>query len=201
MLLDTGKVKIKITFSFAAVITLMLLFCNEEIVVLSLFSSLFHEGGHLFFLKLFSASLDKITFGAFGIRIDRAENSILEAKKEVFIALGGIFGNIFLIIIGIFFIYVYNSPWAIKLVIVNSFIAFSNMLPLEALDFGRALSIMLFYFLPFEKADRILKLISLVVAVICLAFSICYNVLYGFNLSLIAFSVYLCLITVIMKGR
>ena len=109
MEIKLNKTRFSLTFSFVAVLTLMLIFCNEEIVAVSIFSSFFHEGGHLFFMLLFGERPSSVCFGAFGIRIERYNDTFLQRKKEALIALGGIAGNCLLFVCGSCFYFMYNS--------------------------------------------------------------------------------------------
>lgn len=178
------------TFPFAAVVMLMLLLCDSETVFISLFSSLFHEGGHLFFMLLFGQMPSLVCFGAFGIRIERADRKLISAKKEAFVALGGIMGNCLLFICGFAFWFLYNSIWAAKLMAVNFFIAAFNMLPVRLLDFGRCLEIMLSDSFDVNTAEKILTWISVFVSVIIFIGCVLYNIFIGVNVSLIAVSIY-----------
>ena len=196
MQINLDKTRLSVTFPFAAVVTLMLLLCDEEIVSISLFSSFFHEGGHLFFMYLFDEKPLCITFGAFGIRIERNCNSRLEPKKESWIALGGIFGNCLLFVCGFTFYLLYNGMWAARLAAVNFFIAAFNMLPVRSLDFGRCLECLLS---DSQKGDRVLSVLSVITAVFVAAGCLIYNAFVSLNVSLIAVSVYIILITTLKE--
>ena len=82
MQIELKKTRVSLTFPFAAVVMLMLLLCDSETVFISLFSSLFHEGGHLFFMLLFGQMPSLVCFGAFGIRIERADRKLISVKKK-----------------------------------------------------------------------------------------------------------------------
>ncbi len=196
MQINFGKTRISVTFPFAAVVTLMLLLCDEEIVSISLFSSLVHEGGHLIFMYLFGEKPICVCFGAFGIRIERGCNSRLESKKESLIALGGIAGNCLLFVCGFVFYMIYNSMWAAKLTAVNFFIAAFNMLPVRTLDFGRCLECL---FSGNQKGDRVLSALSVITAFFVALGCLVYNVFVSLNVSLIAVSMYIILITTLKE--
>lgn len=175
---------------------LMLLLCDEEVVLLSLFSSLFHEGGHLFFMLLFGEVPSCICFGAFGIRIERKSGRGLSLKKEAIVALGGITGNCLLIVCGAAFYYMYNSIWAAQLMAVNFFIAAFNMLPVRSLDFGRCLENL---FAGSQKGERLLGFLSVFTAVAVGICCVLYNAFVSINVSLIAVSIYIILITTLKE--
>lgn len=199
MLIELNRTKISLPFPFSAVVTLMLLLCNNEIVLISLFSSLFHELGHLFFMLLFREAPSLIVFGAFGIRIERRNRGYLSYKKEALIALGGIFGNLIIVITALPFAFFLKSSWAMKIISVNLLIALFNMLPVRVLDFGKCLECILSFRLSSEKGERILSALSLITAVSIMIFSLLYNVFIGINVSFIAVSIYIILVTTLKE--
>ena len=81
MQINLRKTKVRLDLSFVLVVTLMLLFCNEEIVLLSVFSSIFHECGHLLMMIKCKERIEKLTFGAFGVRIEKYAFSGISYKK------------------------------------------------------------------------------------------------------------------------
>lgn len=58
MIFELSKTKIRLSFSFAAVVTVMLISCDGSVALVSLFCSLLHELGHialLFFSEILRA--------------------------------------------------------------------------------------------------------------------------------------------------
>ncbi len=195
MHISCSKTDVSITFPFIAVVTFMLLLCDEEIVLISVFSSFFHELGHLFFMVLFSAPPSFIIFGAFGIRIERNDGILLNYKKEALIASGGIFANCLLSFCGMFFYAVHNSIFGAQLCAVNAFIAAFNLLPVRILDCGRCLECVFGALFSFEKSEKLLSVISCVTVAIITLLSVLYNIFVSFNISFIAVCLYIILIT------
>ena len=175
---------------------LMLLLCDSETVFVSLFSSLLHEAGHIFFLVLFHQPPSIICFGAFGIRIERQNGSYLSTKKEALVALGGVAVNLLLTLSGVAIYIVLKSGIGLKLAFVNGFIGAFNMLPVGLLDFGRFLECIL---CNKPDAQRHLKAISLFTAVLVAVGCVLYNIFVGINVSLIAVSIYIFLITTLKE--
>ena len=199
MHLDIGRVRVNLSFTFAAVVTLMLLLCKEEIVIASLFSSLFHEGGHLFFMLVFSDAPESIIFGAFGIRIERSDGVCLSYKKEAVIALGGIIGNLILAFLSILFYYFSNSSVCFGFFCVNVFVAAFNLLPVRQLDAGRFAECMLRSAFAASAVDGVLRFINLFTVSFLLVGCILYNIYVGLNVSLIAVTVYLIFISILKE--
>lgn len=199
MQIEIKKTKVSLTFPFAAVVMLMLLICNSEVVFISLFSSLFHESGHLFFMLLSGDKPSHICLGAFGIRIERTQTRILEYKKEALIALGGVFANILLAAIGFFIYTLCASLWAAKLMAVNLFLALFNMLPVRLLDCGRFLECAFNCRFSHEKSEKVLGVVSAVTAVAVFTGCLFYNIFISVNVSMIAVSIYIILITTLKE--
>ena len=199
MTVIVGDTRYRIDFSFSLTVTLMLLFCRSDTVVLSLLSSLLHEAGHLITMHLSGQKILTVTLGAFGIRIDRQLSTLVSYKKEAVIALGGILVNFIIAFTGILYYYLWGSIFALKLTAVNIIIALFNMIPLDTLDIGRVLRYTLLCSIDENKCDRILSIISAVfvnlLAIVCLT----VNIFIGFNLSLNIVTVYLYVITLFKK--
>ncbi len=196
MQLIIHKTRLSLTFPFSAVIMLMLLLCDSETVFVSLLSSLLHEAGHIFFLVIFHQPPSLVCFGAFGIRIDRQIGSCLSYKKEALVALGGVLVNLLLTLFGVTLYLALKSSVGLKLAFVNGFIGAFNMLPVGLLDFGRFLEAMLS---AKTHAQRYLRLISLLTAALVAVGCILYNIFVGINVSLIAVSIYIFLITTLKE--
>ena len=193
------KTSVSVTFPFIATVTLMLILCEEEIVLVSVFSSFFHEMGHLLFLMIFSAPPSLIIFGAFGIRIERRAGPILSYNKEAFIALGGIFANCLLSLCGIILYTVCKSDFGAQLFYVNLLIAAFNMLPVRLLDCGKCLECVLGAAFSFEKSEKLMSVISLATVVFIVILCLLYNIFVSFNISFIAVCVYIILITTLKE--
>lgn len=199
MIAENGKTVFKLNFSFAILLAFMLLMSDESVVLSCFISSLLHEMGHLLFLYIFGEAPSEVAFGAFGIRIERRTGKLLSYKKEAIIALGGILVNILIAIFSFFYYYIYNSELALKTALVNLLIAGVNAIPVSVLDMGRALECLLFCFFSNEKIERIMSFISLITVIFSLIFTLVYTIIIGVNLSLIAVTFYLFIVTVIKK--
>lgn len=189
----------KIDFTFSLTVTLMLLLCKEETVIISLLSSMLHETGHLAVMFLSGQKVKSVTFGAFGVRIDRQITTAITYKKEALIALGGVAVNFVIAIFSAIHYYLSGNLFSLKLTAVNIIIAVFNMIPIDTLDMGRVLRYTLLCSIDENRCDRILSIISAVfvnlLAIGCLG----VNLFIGFNPSLIIVTVYLYVITLFKK--
>ena len=199
MTLIVNETRLKIDFTFALTVSLMLLLCKQDTVIISLLSSCLHEIGHLFFMHIFHQKINSVTFGAFGVRIERQMTSAVSYKKEAVIALGGILVNFIIAGIGAIHYYVAGDSFSLELTAVNIIIAIFNMIPLDTLDMGRVLRYTLLNKVDENKCDRILTVISVVFVNFILIGCIAFNMLIGFNLSLVIVTAYLYVITLFKK--
>lgn len=199
MTVIVGDTRYRIDFSFSLTVTMMLLFCRSDTVVLSLLSSLLHEAGHLITMHLSGQKILTVTLGAFGIRIDRQLSTLVSYKKEAIISIAGVLVNIILAISGAVFYCFSGNEFSLKLTSVNIIIAIFNMIPIDTLDMGRFLRYTLLCSIDENKCNRILSIISAVfvnlLAIVCLT----VNIFIGFNLSLNIVTVYLYVITLFKK--
>lgn len=190
MTLETSSTRIRIDASFAVLICMMLIFCQKRIVLISLFSSLCHESGHLIAMYCFGDIPERVTFSAFGMRIDR-KNGILSYKSEAVIAMGGIIVNTFISII-CFLVYAFvKNDFIIQTAFVNIFIALINMIPVGMLDFARAVGSCLLMKYDIKRSQKISDALSVCSLVFFILFSVFYNVFIKVNISLIAVTAYL----------
>lgn len=199
MTAEIRETQIRLNLSFVLVLTLMMIFCQESVVIMSAASSLLHEGGHLLFMKLFGEKILSVDFGAFGVRIERTGKANLSYKTEGLIALGGIFVNFLLAFLSIMYYYLMKRQNAVMFSLINLLIAAFNCLPVSLLDMGRALRCFLLMKYDEDKTVRILTAVS-AVCVNLLAVGCClYSAFVSVNPSLIAVTVYLYIITLFKK--
>ncbi len=199
MTLIINDTRYRVDFTFALTVTLMLIFCQEDTVILCLLSSLFHEAGHLILMHIFRQKITAVTFGAFGVRINRLITTELSYKKEAIIAFGGIGVNLVIAFIGVTDYYLNGSDFSLRLSAVNIFIALFNMIPIDTLDIGRVLRYTLLCLYDENKSDRILYIISAVSVNLLAVGCIVYTVSFAVNPSLIAVTIYLYVITLFKK--
>ncbi len=182
---------IRLCFSFFACFALMLLLSDGKTALICFFSSMLHEGGHLFFMLIFSQKVSAITLSAFGVRIDREGEALLPYKKAALIALGGVFVNFFLCAVSGAVYFILKSREAAVVFFVNLFLALLNLIPADKLDMWNALYCLLMEKFDEERTENVLSAASgIAVALFCI-FCVLYFVFIGFNISLLAVCLYL----------
>ncbi len=199
MIAEVGNVPIKISFPFAALVVFMLIFCREDVVMMSLLSSFIHESGHLVFMLVFGERPGKIELGIFGMRIDRQGTQNLSYKKEIFISLGGIIFNLAFSLL-CFILHLITKDYRLYfLIAVNLMIVLINSLPSGILDTGRALRCFLLMYMREEKSEKIFGIISYLSVILVSVFTLCYTAFCSVNISLIVLTFYLYTVTILKK--
>ena len=199
MIIDICGTKIRLTFSFVLVLALMLLTSQQDIVIICLISSLLHELGHIIFMLIFGVKILSVDMGAFGVCIESENKTNIPYKKDALIAVGGILVNFLLAFLAIMYYYLEKSQTALIFSVVNIIIASFNCLPATCLDMGRVLRSCLLTKYDENKCHRILNAISFVFVSLMAAFCLIYSAFVRVNVSLIAVTVYLYVITLFKK--
>ena len=168
--LEIKNTVIEIRASFFLVITFMLLICDNAVVLISLFSSLIHECGHLIAMIACKESPQRLLFSASGLRIDRKCRSGLSFAREIIIALSGVWGHL-IISLCAYLIYIFShTECSLAVCAVNLVIALFNLLPIESLDGARGLWFILCRRIPEESAQEIITDVSIVTTVLLIIF-------------------------------
>ena len=191
MQLELERTRIEFGISFVIVVTLMLIFFDEKIVLFSVLSSLLHECGHLFAIRICGERIERVVFGAFGLRIERSAFTKASYTSEIIIALGGIIVN-YMIFVLCLFIYFFSQNITVAIFgIINLFVGLFNSVPMKSLDMGKALLSLLKKKRSEESAEKIVSRVSLAFSLCFLVFTVLYCALIKLNFSLIAVSIYL----------
>ncbi|MCQ2462849.1 MAG: site-2 protease family protein [Clostridia bacterium] len=195
MLFEIRGIKIKLGFGFAAVVTLMLLFCETEIALISFASSVAHETGHIACLLFFGVKPEYISLGFFGMRMECRGESRLDYLRDALFLLSGAAVNVFLAFASAAFFF--TGCMTVKYIFsVNAVIAAFNLLPVEALDGGKALYLFLCRTGEREKADRIIAITSYLTVAFLTCFGIYLYLCGVLSVSFAAVTGYLILQTV-----
>lgn len=191
MQIKLKETRVEFGFSFVFITTLMLLFFEEKIVLLSVLSSLLHETGHLAAMVFCGEKIEKVVFGAFGVRIEKYAFSGISYEKEILIALGGIIVNLIIFSSSLVVYKIIQKQTLLIFALINLLIALMNSFPLGTLDMGRAVKFLLLINIDEEKAQKISEAISFTFFVVFLVFTVFYCMLVNVNFSLIAVCIYL----------
>lgn len=182
---------VSIGFPFAAAVTLML-FYDASGTIACLSAALFHEGGHLLCLKGCGETPRELRLGFAGMEMVRSKGQRLSFAQEVAAALSGPAANLFL-----FTLLSACGVWRrdarlLEAALVNLSLALFNLLPVSALDGGRALYFFLCRKYTMRTAHRVVTVLSALCLLPCAFFGFFLLLRSGYNISLLLAVGYLC---------
>ena len=157
---------------------------NYVIIITSII--LFHDLGHILFMKLYKIKVQKIEILPFGSIILSDINYNLKSTHMLLISLAGILFQLILYIVFYYLFYfgfINNISYDIFLFFNKTLIIF-NLLPIIPLDGSKILISLLEMLVSFKLALKITNIISLFTIIIFIAFN-------NINFNLILLSVYL----------
>lgn len=188
--------KIKISFFFAAVVTLALILDKTNTSVITLCAAVFHEGGHLLCLIWFGEKPTLICLEPFGMKIKRSGNLGMSLARETAVALSGPAANIILALTLILLKEFCGVSGVKKAIAVNLSLAFFNLLPIQPLDAGRALLNLLCIKTDILMAQRIVTVIGIIVLFPVAVAGIYVLIKSKYNITLLLASIYLAVLLI-----
>lgn len=191
MKISLKGVKLEIGFLFTASVCFLLAFNMNYGVRLGILFSLIHEVGHLTAILIFKEKPERISFGLFGMTIVRKNDLTQNYQKEMITALSGPLTNYIFAIIFLLIFLKSKSDLILKCVIINFIIGSFNIMPVFALDGGRAFESLLKMKLDDNTSEKILKITSFITLVIMMSFGFYILISTGYNFTFLAISVYL----------
>ncbi len=199
MRIKIGRTTFTVGFPFAAAITLMLLLDESGTAVAALVCCILHETGHLLCLFALSAPPERVTLGAFGMRIDKS-SAELSYLYETVTALAGPAINFLLALLLYIMSKIVNAPLLLTSAALNLCTGLFNMIPVEPLDGGRALKNALLIKFDEQRTERIINIVSLITLVPLTLGGIAVLKLSGYNFTLLLVCVYIAAY-LLMKNR
>ena len=157
--------KLEIGWGFAAMVLLALLAGAGGVLPLVLLSALCHELGHLAALRLAGTEVELLRLTAFGAEI-RADTRYLPYPKEILCTLAGPAVNLILALLVARLCKDYLFAGA------NAILGVYNLLPVDGLDGGRALFLLLSWCTEPFTALRVSRAVNLIVMALLLGASV-----------------------------
>ncbi|MBR0423474.1 MAG: site-2 protease family protein [Clostridia bacterium] len=161
--------------------------------------ALVHEIGHILAMMLFKVKIEKIKFGFINIDlVSSGSDKIIKDKINIIILLSGFFANmLFFWFFYICFFYIGEKMyyfWSMQ----NLFIGILNLLPIDSLDGGKILRIILNKYFDFFLVEKILKYTSFIILIPLFLIGVCVLFYSWCNFSLVILAIYL--IIFLFKG-
>lgn len=193
MMFSVFGVKVEITFWYMAFITFIISLNVPSNVLITVFSSLLHEIGHLLVMTSVGNKPQAVRFELTGVNIIRQPDFKISTKNEIIIALGGPLINLFCFLISVTILCVYNNENVLTFGCINLILMTFNLLPIKRLDGGMAL-----YYILAQKYDnltcsKVLKIISTIFIIVIYLWGIYAFISSSYNISLIIIAIFLTL--------
>lgn len=193
MMLFVKKTKIYINFPAFCIATLIIILSKSNALFWGMLAAVLHEFGHVFIMIKNNNIPSAININLFDIKI--TERSVCQCYKQDIITL--LFGPLFNLIT-YFFILTLNMAINKKILICfmneNLILGLFNLLPINLLDGGKILYILICKCKNCILADKILKIISLSILMILTILGFFIFLSCKYNFSLLFISLYLIII-------
>ena len=189
--------EIYISFLFASVITLMLLFDKTGVILPLLFAVFMHEIGHLFMMYIRAAAPKRIKLIPASVQITKP--FISNYKNDIIISLAGPIVNILLFAVFYFNYKCYLNTTTLYIALLNLIIGVFNLLPIKGLDGGTVFYCILCKYTNVNKAELILGAISFLGGMALLISAVVLTIRGKINISLYIMGIYLLVTTLIKK--
>ena len=178
--------EISISFPLAAALTIFFILDRSGSTVICCLSALCHELGHLGMMALFQTKADKIKLGLFDVNISDNGKYQRSLWAEICVLLAGAAANLLAAGIGCVLFIFYKEPFLSAFISSNLFLAFFNLLPVEALDGGNIIYLLLLRRIRHAYAVKILEILSFAVLLplACGGFYVLLSSRYNFTLLL-----------------
>lgn len=188
MIFQTGKLSIKISYPLVTIMTAVIVLDTSMSVLICFITIILHESGHLLALYHYKSFPEKITLTLFDIAIIDKNRYSRNNKQELVIILAGVTVNFISGIIFYILFMCFEQNFLYNLFFSSFTLGIFNILPVDTLDGGQALFLLLSQKFSLYKSTVILDIISFIILlpVACLGFMVLFQSKYNFTLLLTA---------------
>ncbi|MGG7056702.1 site-2 protease family protein [Clostridium nigeriense] len=185
------------TKKILAEILLILLVCSYNRMFIFAFIWVFlHELTHILIALKYGCKFYNISFHIFGLNAELSDINILKDKEKIFIYLSGASFNIVMAVLFYILSFKYNNSFIETSINLNIGLAIFNLLPAYPLDGSRILETILSKKILFKKAQKIISIISFIIAGLFIAIGVyIYIFLHSLNFSMIIGAIIIIYIT------
>ena len=181
--------KIYISFFFMAAITIMLASDRTGYMLPTLFAIIIHEAAHLFVLWVQDCSPLSVRLIPSSVQINKRFS--FSPKNDILIAAAGPVAN-FLVAACLYFNFAaFGNFTVLCYSLLNLIIGCFNLLPVKGLDGGTILYTLLCKFKGQDKANLIMRIITLILAAAVIFVAVTLTFRHKFNISIYIVGIYL----------
>ena len=183
-------IDITVSFLFCAILSVLMLSDRTGMITPMLIAVFIHELGHLLVMKYFGCAPSEIRLIPGSIRI---VSPVCAEKSSVIISLSGPILNILVFFVVYFFSSMLNVEFYLDFAFINLVYALFNLLPFYSLDGGSALEEIIAKKSGGIKAQKTIKLITIIGALLFLFIFMFFTFKGSINYSMLVISFYLIL--------
>lgn len=185
------------TKKILAEILLILLVCSYNRMFIFAFIWVFlHEVTHILIALKYGCKFYNISFHIFGLNAELSDINILKDKEKIIIYSSGAAFNIAVAVFLYFLSFKYSNSFIETSINLNIGLAVFNLLPAYPLDGSRILEIILSKKILFKKAQKIISIISFIIAGLFIVIGIyIYIFLHSLNFSMLIGAIIIIYIT------
>lgn len=192
--MNKTHVTVELSPLFFGLLAWLLVYEQKGLAAGCLAASLIHECGHLLMMVFCRCLPRRIVVGIFGMRMERDHTCSLGLIEEILVSAGGPAINLLCCVI--FFLLDKQQAAAIHLILAGL-----NLLPIDSLDGGTIVLHILYHFLTYDTANRVMQIVS-IMTVFPLGVAGFYILLKtGTNVSLLLVDAYLVLLLIFHSKR
>ena len=185
------------TKKILAEIVLILLVCSYNRMFIFAFIWVFlHEVTHILIALKYGCKFYNISFHIFGLNAELSDINILKDKEKIIIYSSGAAFNIAVAVFLYFLSFKYSNSFIETSINLNIGLAVFNLLPAYPLDGSRILEIILSKKILFKKAQKIISIISFIIAGLFIVIGIyIYIFIHSLNFSMLIGAIIIIYIT------
>ncbi len=189
--------EIYVSFLFCWTLCFMLAIDRTGLVVPTLFSVFIHESGHLLAMWAADCQPRAVRLIPTSVQIIRS----FSPKKcgEVVISLCGPAANLVLFFVLYANYFIFKNPQSLRFAVLNLVLAGFNLLPVSGLDGGVVLTAIISRFTDVYKAERIVRILTGVIAIVVFLLGFYLWIIGTVNISVFIVAVYLGVCSLIKK--
>lgn len=166
------NIKITVSFTFFALIILLVIFNKNDFLYFTCFFAIIHELGHLFTLNKFGVKICELKISLSGANIKTESFKRISIKKEIIILLSGPLINLCLSAVLYFVNLIIENIDFNNLISINLGLGIFNLLPFYNFDGGKIIEILLKSKLNEKISETIVSCISFAILVPFTLFSV-----------------------------
>ncbi len=184
-----------ISFLFMAVITLLLFTDKTGLCLPALIACGSHEAGHLLAMTITKKEVKSISLIPGNVNITK--KFCAQKKGDTFVLLAGS-GTNFIIFVALLINYYFEENiFILNCALINLMLGVFNLLPVKGLDGGDLVFAAISRKSDLQKAEKVLRITSVLSLLIILFFGILSANEYGFNVTVIIVAIYIIIYAVI----